>query len=222
MLTSSLTIDNEDLSMERDHPLVGRYARIAEALLTGVSRPYHAADVSKLIQKWAWEQGLRFPTNRTKHLLSDRVSEYFPKSWLSSHFPATRRKVMGTFFHCIDHTYYRPMQACEFSSYLFALALIYETADEALNALANMPTPSIPHKVSNPRRQIIWSKANILGVWRKHLGDYRSIAKDLGMSYRHVNRKLIEVGLPAIMPYASELEKRTALNHFSASNEEFV
>jgi TniQ len=212
-LAASLTIDNENLSMERDHHLVGRYARISEALLTEVSRPYHAADVSKLIQKWAWAQGLRFPTKRTPHLLSDWVSECFPKSWLSSHFPATRSKVKGAFFHCIDHTYYRPTQACKFSSYVLALALIFETTDEALNALSNMPAPSFPHRHSIPKRLMTWSNAEVIEIWRRHFGNYKTIAEEFGCSQRCVRSKLARAGLPAFLPCEREFQNRFQIHN---------
>jgi hypothetical protein len=221
-LPSSLTINNGNLSMERDHPFVARYARIAESLFTEISRPFHAADVSKLIQIWALEQGLRFPRMETGPLLSDRILESFPISWLSSHFPATLAKERMAYCRCMDRVYYLPTRDCKFSSYLLSLALIFETTDEALNALAKMPTPSVPHRYSTPRKRVSWVKVDIVCIWRKHFGDYRSMAEELGLSYKHVHFRLRKLGLPALVPHESEFARRTSPNLFRMVSEEMV
>ena len=68
---SSLALDDDQVAQAREHPLVARYARIAEGLLTEIPQSLHTADVSVLIRDWSKEQGLRVSLNGKRPLLSD-------------------------------------------------------------------------------------------------------------------------------------------------------
>ena len=207
MLDSSSALDIEQVAKARDHQLIGRYARIAEGLLAEVTQPFHIADVSILIRDWAKEQDLRVSINGKRPLLSDRVADFFPETWLASHFPLSVRKEAGVFSSWVDGTWFSRKTPCSTALYVLALALMYESSDDALNALASLTPVSIPRKAEVHRMPGAWDTTEIVEVWMKHLGNCSAIAEDLGLSNYYVRLRLNEAGLPTLRRSAGEAVK---------------
>lgn len=207
-LDSSLALDYERVAEARDHQLVGRYTRIAEGLLSEVTQSFHIADVSILIRDWAKGQDLRVSLNGKRPLLSDRVADFFPKTWLASHFPLSVRKEAGVFASWIDGTWFSRKTPCSTALYVLALAVMYESSDDALNALASLTPVSIPRKVEVHRMPGVWNTTGIVEVWMKHLGNCAAIAEDLGLSNYYIRKRLNEAGLPTLRRSAGDAVKR--------------
>lgn len=214
VLGSSAAIENEELTEARDHSTVVRYSEIVDGLLTEVAHPYHTADVSTLIRDWAKQQDLRVALNGKRPLLSDLVAERFPKAWLAVHFPTSQRKETGVFAPWIDGTWFSRNYPCGIPSYVLALTLMYETADEALNALANLSATVVPRKSEIHRKPGAWSSTEIIEVWMKHLGNCTAIAKDMGLSDKYVRDRLREAGLPALSLGAGVAVKRAVQSYW--------
>jgi hypothetical protein len=212
---SSLALDGNQVAQAREHPLVARYARIAEGLLTEISQSLHTADVSVLIRDWSKEQGLRVSLNGKRPLLSDRVAESFPKAWLSLHFPASTRKEAGVFSSWIDGTWFSRKVAASAALYVLALSVMYESSDEALNALANLTPVAVPRKSDVHRMPGAWETGEIVEVWMKHSGNSATIAKDLNLSNCYIRKRLYQAGLPTLGVSAGIALKRALQSYWS-------
>lgn len=215
---SSLALDDDQVAQAREHPLVARYARIAEGVLTEISQSLHTADVSVLIRDWSKGQGLRVSLNGKRPLLSDRVAESFPKAWLSLHFPASTRKEAGVFASWIDGTWFSRKVAANAALYVLALSLMYESSDEALNALANLTPVAVPRKSDVHRRPGAWDTGEIVEVWMKHSGNSATIAKDLNLSNCYIRKRLYEAGLPTLGVNAGIALKRALQSYWSGQS----
>lgn len=214
-LRASVKIDSVvDMEANRDHPLVASYARIAESLLTEVGRPYHVADLSIMIREWARQQDLRVALNGKRPLLSDLVARSYPKSWLALNFPGSEKKEAGKFGSWFDSTWFSRKIPSTTSSYVLALALMYESSDDAINALANMSEAVVPRKSEIHRMPGTWATTEIVEVWMKHLGNCSAIAEDLGLSANYVRNRLIEAGLPILGRGAGCAVKRAVQNYW--------
>ena len=211
---SSLALDDDQVAQAREHPLVARYARIAEGLLTEIPQSLHTADVSVLIRDWSKEQGLRVSLNGKRPLLSDRVAESFPKAWLSLHFPTSTRKEAGVFASWIDATWFSRKVAASTALYVLALSVMYESSDEALNALANLKPVAVPRKSDAHRTPGAWDTGKIVEVWMKHSGNSAAIAQDLNLSNYYVRKRLYEAGLPTLGVSAGIAMKRALLSYW--------
>lgn len=213
-LSSSEKIAAEEQAVARDHPLIARYVRIAEGLLAEVERPYHVADVSILIRDWAKQQDLRVALNGKRPLLSDLVAKSYPNSWLALHFPGSQKKEAGSFASWIDGVWFGRKIPSTTSSYVLALALMYESSDEALNALANLSEAVVPRKSEIHRMPGTWATTEIVEVWMKHLGNCKAIAEDLGLSQNYVRNRLNEAGLPTLGRGAGVAVKSAVINYW--------
>lgn len=213
-LGASVSVEAEGVAVDRDHPLVARYARIAESLLAEVDRPYHVADVSIMIRDWAKQQDLRVALYGKRPLLSDLVAKSYPTSWLALNFPGSQKKEAGTFGSWFDSTWFSRKIPSTTSSYVLALALMYESSDDALNALANLAEAVVPRKSEIHRTPGTWATTEIVDVWMKHLGNCTAIAEDLGLSSNYVRNRLIEAGLPTLGRGAGLAVKRAVQNYW--------
>jgi hypothetical protein len=213
-LGSCSKIDNEKVAVARDHPLVTRYARIAEGLLAEVAHPYHTTDVSTMIRDWAKQQDLRVALNGKRPLLSDRVAESFPNDWLALHFPTSQRKEASTFAPWVDGTWFSRKYPCGIPSYALAMTLMYESADDALNALANLSVTVVPRKSDIHRKQGTWATTEIVDVWMRHLGNCKAIAEDMDLSEKYVRDRLYEAGLPTLSANAGVAVKHAVQSYW--------
>lgn len=214
VMGASVAIDTDEVTAARDHSTVARYAQIVEGLLVEVAQPYHTADVSTLIRDWAKQQNLRVALYGKRPVLSDLVAERFPRTWLSAHFPTSRRKETGIFAPWIDGTWFSRKYPCGIPSYVLALTLMYETADDALNALANLSVAVVPRKSEIHRKPGAWSTTEIVEVWMKHLGNCTAITEDLGLSEKYVRDRLKEAGLPTLTLSAGLAVKRAVQSYW--------
>lgn len=214
-LGSCSKLDKETVAAAKDHPRVARYARIAESLLAEVSHPYHTEDISTMIRDWAKQQDLRVALNGKRPLLSDKVAESFPNDWLALHFPTSQRKEVGIFAPWLDGTWFSRKFPCGVPSYALALTLMYESADEALNALANLSATVVPRKSEIHRKQGAWDSTEIVDVWMKHLGNCKAIAEDMGLSDQYIRKRLYEAGLPTLSASSGVAVKLAVQSYWS-------
>ncbi|MFN3734612.1 TniQ family protein [Comamonas testosteroni] len=217
-LNSSQPLNEKQAIEARDHPLVNCYARIAEGVLSEVSRSNHVEDVSVLIREWARAQDLRVSLNGKRYLLSDRVTSSFPRPWLTSLIPASVNKKAREFASSIDGTWYSRSNVSSTSAYLLALALMYESSDDALNALASLKPVAIPRKSAVHRQPGAWKSIDVVTVWMKHFGHCPSIANDLNLSQHYVRKRLYEVGLPVIRSKAGAALKSAIQKYWAGDS----
>ncbi|MNY86621.1 hypothetical protein D3C78_28290 [compost metagenome] len=195
---TSNQIFDEQLDDMCDNPIVARYVQIAESLLAEISQPIHIEDISVHIREWAKVQNLRVSLKGKRPLLSDKAIEMLPRAWLKKHFPRSDSKEYGEFSDWLDGTWFSRKTPRHSASYILALALMYESADEAINALATLKSVIVPRKALTHRKRGAWDSNDLVKVWMQNLGNTAAIAKDLNLSKSYIYQRLVAAGLPCL------------------------
>lgn len=171
-----------------------RYVDIAVALLNR-SRPLLCVVLNRTISDKAKQSGLRVSTTGHRPLISDRLIELVDNQWLQRHVPGVKAKRMGKPFNRIDTIGARTTVAATGDAYALVLAALYESRDEALQAITqseaieNGSNFAPPKTVSKQRGEAFWHG----GIWAQYLecrGSHAQLAKAIGMDRRHLASKL--------------------------------
>lgn len=197
-VNASNQIVDEKVDERCDNPVVARYVQIAESLLAEISQPIHVEDISVHIREWARDQDFRVSLNGKRPLLSDKAIEMLPRAWLKKHFPKSALKEYGKFSDWLDGTWFSRKTPRNSAAYILALALMYESADEAINALATLKSAIVPRKALTHRKRGAWDGAEFVKVWMLHLGNAAAIAEELNLSKAYIHQRLVAAGLPSL------------------------
>ncbi|MEG2466609.1 MAG: TniQ family protein [Comamonas sp.] len=195
---TSNQIFDDQLDDMCDNPVVARYVQIAESLLAEISQPIHVEDISVHIREWARVQNLRVSLNGKRPLLSDKAIEMLPREWLKRHFPKSASKEYGRFSDWLDGTWFSRKTPRHSASYILAFTLMYESADDAINALANLKSAIVPRKALTHRKRGAWDSNDLVKVWMQNLGNTAAIAKELNLSKAYIHQRLVAAGLPCL------------------------
>jgi len=124
--------------------------------------------------------------------LSDLVIARFGREWLSAVIPSFADKQHGQLLHQLDGVLYLANSASSVMSYVLAAAVLYDSADEALNALigADSTTFHVRQVKRLPQDDVV-RDAYILAK-----GSYLETAAILGHSVAGVTLRLKSLGLP--------------------------
>lgn len=114
-------------------PVLTRYSEIMHAFLTRTVRT-RMRDVSKTLRLVAANKSINTGNNPECQFLSDLALGLLPGWWLEETFPSINAKQPGTPFPALDNTVM--VRHAQPHAFALAMALIYESSDEAL---ANLP-----------------------------------------------------------------------------------
>ncbi|MDH1477245.1 TniQ family protein, partial [Comamonas thiooxydans] len=132
-------------------------------------------------------------------LISDRIRELFPAQWLSSVFHEVLVKTPGAFLHQIDGALYLRTAASNVTAYLLVLAVLFESADDAMNALSRAGSGDAVAKAASKRRRNVKLDSSVLfDLYVEARGSHRAVAESLKLSDFIVGRALCDQGLPHI------------------------
>jgi hypothetical protein len=181
-----------------DHPAIDRYLAITAHWLNA-ERPIPTHRLFDVLHRRADFLGIRRARNGKRKLLSDRAIDAFPGDWLSSIFPDLLSKIPSGFYQPLDTVLLSGHLNCRSESYALALAILFETAEDALN--------EISQSVSPPTRKGILKRVQIRGFWRSQeflkiyiegRGNPSHIASTIGLSSSYVIKMMKVAGLPAL------------------------
>jgi|GEM_PF-2141784 len=130
----TLAAPAETLEKESGHPALIRIQRIMAGWLHR-PQPVSLAAWTKVVGERCRSAGLRIGEVGKRPVVSDRIREEFPVSWLTRHMPEICLKEAQSFVRkvdgaCIDKHVAYPALACA-----SILAVLFECADQALDAL---------------------------------------------------------------------------------------
>jgi hypothetical protein len=159
--------------------------------------PLDVKYVALALRKKAAEQGLQTHGGKVKQpLLSDLIRASFPSKWLSTIFSGLVDKPEGQILNHVDGVLYMRTSASSVSSYVLACAVLYDSADNALNDLfcaakvfADAPT----RKTLTPTEQ---ENQNLIDAYIQSYGHHAAVAKRIGIALHQVVSRLNGLGLP--------------------------
>lgn len=162
-----------------DHPVVSRYIAIVESWLTA-ARPVPLPNMLMVLLEQAKATGVRRSRTGNKKLLSDLALETCPMPWLESLVPNMRRKERNVFLSPLDHVFNTQTSTLKTAYYALALALLFETAEAALNMVREGVQAEVPERKASKRMgDGYWSSPGFVEHYIECGGSPIKIAKSL-------------------------------------------
>lgn len=172
---------------------IARYLAICDGLMDR-NQPFAVDHVRAVLILKGASQGLQTSARRVKAaLLSDMVIEQCGRQWLALVLPALADKPDKVPLSKLDGVFYLKTSASTTFAYVLACASLFESADEALNALAG-PLPTAG-KVRE-RKRIDIDPDTLVSAYIKVGGSYAKTAKHLGIAFASAGSRLTSMGLP--------------------------
>lgn len=175
---------------------VQRFLDVASGLMVRVT-PLDVKYVAHALRKKAAALGLQTHGGRVKQpLLSDLIKSAFPRQWLNTVFSEVADKPHGQILNHVDGVLYMRTSASSVSSYVLACAVLYDTADDALNDLfgAARTHADIPErKLLNPTEQ---ERQSLIDAYIQCKGNHLAASRMLHVAMHRAQSILGELGLP--------------------------
>lgn len=187
-----------------DTKIINRYFTIVEAWSMS-ERPIPVLNIVSVLQTQARSLGLRWWKSGNKLLLSDLVLQVCPEWWVETIIPNILSKRKNQPLSRLDGVLVQQERTFKSSSYALALSVLYENADDALNAsyacIKNKPrmitkTP----KIGNA----FYEGKQLTEKFIYHKGNVRGIANELGVDSFNLRSMMKKKGLPSLYGYSQK------------------
>ena len=131
----ALTVPHECFGDALNNSCVGKFMGIMSGLMER-ERPMHVKYVTLALRTQAASRGLQtYVGLARKPLLSDLILDSYPRNWLGNVLPDLVKKTPGQILKSVDGVLAQQDSLWSVSSYVAAAAVLYGSADEALNKL---------------------------------------------------------------------------------------
>lgn len=159
--------------------------------------PIDVKYVALALRRKASLKGLQTHGGRVKQpLLSDLLKDSFPEQWLNTVFSGLAGKSNGQILNQVDGVLFMRTSASSVIPYMLASAVLYESADEALNDLlsaekvyTDIPTRRALKPTTDERQELV-------DAYIENQGNHSLIAKQLSRPIHQVKSILNGLGLP--------------------------
>lgn len=191
---------------------IQRYIEICSAFFER-DKPIEVIHVALILKERAKQFGLSTCMSGNKPLLSDLVKESFPTEWLSTVFPKLVEKPHGVMMPSMDGVLYLNTAASSAMVYALALAVLYDSSDEALYEITATSISIKPKRQRRPSTVEDWSDSASFESYVKYQGSLIAVAQDMSVSPAAARRQMAKHGLPDLGPF-SRKDLRTAAKLF--------
>lgn len=190
-------------------PAVESFLTISSALMQRRS-PFAVKLVAEVLRQRALAAGFQtYPGKVRAPLLSDAVVAAFGKKWLSAVMPTLANKPAGEVLHPMDGVLFLQTSASSATAYILALAVLFDTPEQALNALIR---PEMPQLCRRPRpASPIVDSQTLRSAYIQSRGSYRGVATLLDLPASTVTKRLGKLALPNISGKRGSSLARAAL-----------
>lgn len=195
-LSQAEAVPREWIGDAIDNSCVSRFMDIMSGLMER-ERPMDVKYVALALRAQAASRGLQTNGGKVKKpLLSDLIQDSFPRHWLDNVFRDLVNKARGQILNQADGVLFMRTSASSVSSYVLAAAVLYESADEALNKLFNASqTFADAPKRKSLTRQGLDSKV-LVSAYTESQGHHSTTARRLGIPLHQAVSMLNILGLP--------------------------
>lgn len=188
-----------------------RYLQICWALMERTS-PLAVKAVSAILRGKASSAGFQTYGGPVRApLLSDVAIERCGRTWLSTVLPVLADKPDGILSSQLDGVLYLPTSASSVSAYALASALLFDTADDALNNLCG-PVPAAIH--GRQRRTVDIGREVLIAGYVQARGSHSKTAALLAIPIPAAAKRLNALGLPNLIESPSKNTVKAAVAFF--------
>lgn len=193
---NSALVPKELVDEAKNNLSVQRFLDIVSGLMVRVA-PLDVKYVALALRKKAAALGLQTHGGRVKQpLLSDLIRSAFPHQWLNTVFSGLVDKPDGQILNHVDGVLYMRTSASSVSSYVLACAVLYDTADDALNDLfdaARTHADTPERKLLNPTEQ---ERQSLIDAYIQCKGNHLAVSRKLNIALHQALALLSGLGLP--------------------------
>jgi hypothetical protein len=183
-------------SNAQEQLLVRRFHAIADALMAR-RLPVPIAVMREVLKRRGQACGLQTHGGEVRHaLLSDVIKRAFPEQWLREVYPALLSKPERKLMNRVDGVFYFAKGASSVEPYFLALAVLFDSADEALQALQQAEMKPQPAKART--RGEGPSLDALVSAYVESRGNLSEVARLCESSVFMVSKRLTELGLPTL------------------------
>lgn len=185
-----------DESNAQEQIMVQRFHAIADALMAR-KLPVPIAVMRGVLHRRGQASGMQVHGGEVKHtLLSDVIKRAFPTNWLREVYPALASKPERKLMNRVDGVFYFAKGASSVEPYFLALAVLFDSADEAIQTLLQAEAQPQPARVRQKSEEI--SSEMLVAAYVEARGIVSEVARRCGTSAFMVSRQLAALGLPAL------------------------
>jgi hypothetical protein len=214
---------NESVESALNNEFVRRYIDVVSGLVKRKA-PLNVKYVALALRKQATSLGLNTVAVPVKNrpLLSDRILESFPGSWLANVVPTLVEKPKGQILNRVDGVLYLATSASSVWSYILAAAVLYESSEDALNGLtsAEADFADIPR-----RKRTEYGKLDSTEIYDAYVecnGIHTLVAARWAVPLHRATLLLRAAGLPNLSGRHSNIKNvRAAANAFHIQERSF-
>ena len=187
-----------------DNPYVSRFIDIISGLMER-ERPMDANCVALALRAQAEGRGLHTACGEVKKsLISDLIQDSFPRKWLDIVFRDSETKARGGILHQAESVLSMQTSALPVSAYVLAAAVLYESADEALNRLFHASQNFEDLAKHTPLVQQGLDCKVLTSAYTESQGIHATTARRLGIPLQQAVSMLNSLGLPNLSRHNSE------------------
>lgn len=178
-----------------DNRYIDTFLEISFALLKS-EKPFSVTSVSSLLKTKNEAFGFQTHPGKVKSLLlSDAVVSKFGREWLGTVLPPLANKQEGQILSQMDGVLYLKHSASSATAYILALSLLFNSSQEAIDALALTDSAEEPLH-HHCKASTTFNNNALRSAYLNSHGDYAKTANLLGTSYAAIYARLRNLGLP--------------------------
>lgn len=181
---------------------IARFLLVCDGLMDH-PQPFSVAQASEILRA-AW---IAYPgpqgsmDERPSQLFSDLLIERFGRDWLALVLPDLANKPDGARLTKIDSIFFTKTSASSVMAYALACAALFQSAEEALNALGTPnPLANRPRK----RKRIDLDSDTLFAAYIEARGSHANVAEKLGFHLGTIACRLVAAGLPNMVETPSK------------------
>lgn len=195
-LTMAESVPSELAFEARHNKCVGKFIDIISGLIERTS-PLDVKCVAPALRQKAAQRGLQTHGRSGKMpLLSDLVKNSFPRHWLNTVLFGIVDKPVGQIVNRVDGVLFMKTSASSVSSYILACAVLYDSADEALNDLLHAADVSVNTSAPKSPSKFVVDNQTLIDAYVESGGNQAEVAARLAIPLHQSISMLNNLGLP--------------------------
>jgi hypothetical protein len=193
---AAVDLDNKWVDKLMRSPILNRFYAIQDGLLS-LKAPLRQSPVSRMIRDRATACSFHGGRGKVRaRLISEHLRRVIDMEWLADVFPGVDQ-ARGGYFAPIDAAARGHHHSCSPSGYAIVAALLWEDADEALNAILDAERHDVLRD-ARPKSQPLADVSALRNAYIEAEGNHVEVARRLALPQSSVASSLKALGLPAL------------------------
>lgn len=195
-LSQAETVPSEWYTDAVNNACVDKFMDIMSGLMER-ELPMDVKYVALALRAQAADRGLQTNGGKVKKpLLSDLIQDSYPRNWLDNVFRDLVNKTRGQILNQADGVLFMRTSASSVSSYVLAAAVLFESADEALNNMFNASQTFGDAPKRKSLTQPGLDSKSLVSAYTDSHGLHSTTARRLGIPLHQAVSMLNSLGLP--------------------------